>query len=163
MSIVSHLHHFFHAETCHPEITAAERSARNVPAVRASTSAPAYHAQPGLKRYRCKERGCKRTFNDLTGTLLDGSKRSVMHWILATFLLCLSSSRRIARELRRSCRTGYRWCWWLRNAALSMRSGGSWPDGRSRRPLSHRRTQGTGQDGREKALGRCSRGASQEA
>src|SRR5262249_33882146 len=49
----------------------------------------AYHYQPGLQRYRCKEKGCKRTFNDLTGTLLDGSKRSVMHWILATFLLCL--------------------------------------------------------------------------
>ena len=36
-----------------------------------------YHYQPGLKRYRCKEKACKRTFNDLTGTLLDGSKRSV--------------------------------------------------------------------------------------
>ena len=57
-----------------------------------------YHYQPELKRYRCKENACKRTFNDLTGTLLDGSKRSVMHWILATFLLCLAcSSRRIAR------------------------------------------------------------------
>ena len=43
-----------------------------------------------------------------------------MHWILATFLLCLScSSRRIARELGVHIRTGYRWCWWLRNAALS--------------------------------------------
>src|SRR5262245_45666607 len=79
-----------------------------------------YHAQPGLKRYRCKEQGCKRTFNDLTGTLLDGSKRSLMHWILATFLLCLScASRRIAKELGVHVRTGYRWCWWLRNAALS--------------------------------------------
>jgi hypothetical protein len=80
----------------------------------------AYHYQPGLKRYRCKEKHCKRTFNDLTGTLLDGSKRSVMHWMLATFLLCLScSSRRIARELGVHMRTGYRWCWWLCNAALS--------------------------------------------
>src|SRR3989475_4937592 len=43
-----------------------------------------------------------------------------MHWMLATFLLCLScSSRRIARELGVHMRTGYRWCWWLRNAALS--------------------------------------------
>jgi len=43
-----------------------------------------------------------------------------MHWILATFLLCLScSSRRIARELGVHIQTGYRWCWWLRNAALS--------------------------------------------
>jgi hypothetical protein len=69
---------------------------------------------------RCKEKGSKRTFNDLTGTLLDGSKRSVRHWILATFLLCLvCSSRRIARELGVHIRTGYRWCWWRRNAALS--------------------------------------------
>jgi hypothetical protein len=29
------------------------------------------------------------------------------------------SSRRIARELGVHIRTGYRWCWWLRNAALS--------------------------------------------
>src|SRR4030095_4022161 len=80
----------------------------------------AYHSQPGLQRYRCIEKEGQRTFNDLTGTLLDGSKRSVMHWMLATFLVCLScSSRRIAREVGVHVRTGYRWCWWLRNAALS--------------------------------------------
>jgi transposase-like protein len=80
----------------------------------------AYHYQPGLQRSRWKERACKRTCNDLTGTLLDGSTRSVMPWILATFLLCLScASRRIARELSVHGRTSYRWCWWLRNAALS--------------------------------------------
>jgi transposase-like protein len=40
--------------------------------------------------------------------------------MVATFLLCLScSSRRIARELGVHIRTSYRWCWWLRNAALS--------------------------------------------
>jgi transposase-like protein len=39
---------------------------------------------------------------------------------VATFLLCLScSSRRIARELGVHVSTSYRWCWWLRNAALS--------------------------------------------
>ena len=38
--------------------------------------------------------------------------------------LCLScSSRRIARELGGHVRTGYRWCWWLRNAALSYEIG----------------------------------------
>ena len=80
----------------------------------------AYHYQPGLQRYRWKEQGCKRTFNDLTGTLLDGSKHSLAYWILATFLLCLScSSRRIARELGVHGRTSYRWCWWLRNTAVS--------------------------------------------
>ena len=60
------------------------------------------------------------TFNDLTHTLLHQSRRSLPHWILAAFLLCLScSSRRIARELGVQSRTSYRWCWWLRNTALS--------------------------------------------
>jgi len=71
-----------------------------------------------LKRYWC--RGCRRTFNDLTHTLFAQSQRSLSHWILATFLLCLScSSRRIAREVGVHIRTSFRWCWWLRNAALS--------------------------------------------
>src|SRR5262249_38974977 len=48
------------------------------------------------------------------------SQRSLPHWILAAFLLCLSCScRRIARELGVHIRTSYRWCWWLRHAALS--------------------------------------------
>jgi hypothetical protein len=35
-------------------------------------------------------------------------------------LLCLScSSRRIARELGVHSQTSYRWCWWLRNTAVS--------------------------------------------
>ena len=52
-----------------------------------------------------------------------GASGQVLHWILATFLLCLScSSRRIARELGLHSRTSYRWCWWLRNAALSYES-----------------------------------------
>jgi len=52
--------------------------------------------------------------------LLAQSKRSLGHWILATFLWCLScSSRRIARALGVHIRTSYRWCWWLRHAAVS--------------------------------------------
>jgi hypothetical protein len=40
---------------------------------------------------------------------LDGSKRSVRHWILATFLWCLAcASRRIAKELGGHVRTGSR-------------------------------------------------------
>ena len=124
MSIVSHLHHLFNAETCQSSIHTLRWKDRPLqcPRCQSHNVGPwgAYHAQPGLKRYRCKEKDCKRTFNDLTGTLLDGSKRSLRHWILATFLLCLScSSRRIAREVGVHIRTGYRWCWWLRNAALS--------------------------------------------
>ena len=38
--------------------------------------------QPGCKRYWCH--GCRRTFNDLTNTLLHQSKRALPHWILAS-------------------------------------------------------------------------------
>jgi len=124
MAIVSHLHHLFNPETCQSSIHTLRWKDRPLqcPRCQSHNVCPwgTSHAQPGLKRYRCKEKSCKRTFNDLTGTLLDGSKRSVMHWILATFLLCLScSSRRIARELGVHGRTSYRWCWWLRNTALA--------------------------------------------
>src|SRR5215831_10885397 len=41
--------------------------------------------------------------------------------------LCLScSSRRIAREWGGHVRTGYRWGWWLRHAALSSEIGRQW-------------------------------------
>jgi transposase-like protein len=124
MSIISHLHQLFNVETCQSYIHTVQWKDRPLqcPRCQSCNVGPGgtYHYQPGLKRYRCKEKDCKRTFNDLTGTLLDGSKRSVMYWILATFLLCLAcSSRRIARELGVHVRTGYRWCWWLRNVALS--------------------------------------------
>jgi transposase-like protein len=124
MSIVSHLHQLFNAETCQSSIHTLRWKDRPLqcPRCQSHNVGPwgTYHYQPGLKRYRCKEKDGKRTFNDRTGTLLDGSKRSLMHWILATFLLCLAcSSRRIAREVGVHIRTSYRWCWWLRNAALS--------------------------------------------
>ena len=124
MSMVSHLHDLFNPETGRSYLHTLRWQDRRLqcPRCQSLNVGPwgTYHAQPGLKRYRCKEKGCKRTFNDLTGTLLDGSKRSLPPWILATLLLCLScSSRRIARELGVHVRTGYRWCWWLRNAALS--------------------------------------------
>jgi len=79
MSIVSHLHQLFNAEPVNPiSYGAVERSVTPVPPVSKlqRRSMGTYHYQPGLKRYRCKEKDCKRTFNDLTGTLLDGSKRS---------------------------------------------------------------------------------------
>jgi len=124
MPVLSYVHQLFNADQCHAYIHTLRWKDRPLqcPRCQSHNVGPwcAYHYQPRLQRYRCKEKTCKRTFNDLTGTLLDGSKRSVMHWMLATFLLCLScSSRRIARELGAQTRTGYRWCWWLRNAALS--------------------------------------------
>jgi transposase-like protein len=122
MPVFSYLHQLFSADTCHAYIHLLrwkERSLR-CPRCQSHDVGPwgTYHYRPGCKRDWCK--GCQRTFNDLTDTLLAQSKRSPVYWILATFLLCLScSSRRIARELGVHSRTSYRWCWWLRNAALS--------------------------------------------
>jgi transposase-like protein len=122
MLVLSHLHQLFNVNTCHAYIHTLRWKDRPLQCPRCQCHAIGpwgnYHYRPGVKRYWCH--GCRRTFNDLTQTLLAQSKRSLAHWILATFLLCLScSSRRIARELGIHVRTGYRWCWWLRNAALS--------------------------------------------
>src|ERR671931_2286209 len=164
MPVLSYVHQLFNADQCHAYIHRLRWKDRPLqcPRCQSLNVGPwgTYHDQPGLQRYRCKEQGCKRTFNDLTNTLLHQSKRSLAYWILATFLLCLScSSRRIARELGVHGRTSYRWCWWLRNAALSYEM--------------HRRLEGTveaddlyhtaghkGQatQGGQKALGRRARG-----
>ena len=122
MLTLSHLHQLFSVETCQTYIHALRWKDRPLQCPRCHSQDVdpwgQYHYRPGCKRYWCH--GCKRTFNDLTDTLLHRSKRSVPHWILATFLLCLScSSRRIARELGLHSRTSSRWCWWLRHAALS--------------------------------------------
>src|SRR6266853_6900657 len=92
--------------------------------------------------------------------LLDGSKRSLMHWILATFLLCLScASRRIAKELGVHIRTGYRWCWWLRNAALSYEIGRQLAGTVEADDLSHTAGhKGHAKTGGTKSLGRKPRG-----
>ena len=115
MSMVSPLHHLFNAAQCQAYIHTWRWKDRPLqcPRCQSLNVGPwgTYHAQPGLQRYRCKAKGGKRTCNDLTGPLWDGSQRSVMHWILATFLLCLScASRRMAQELGGHVRTGYRWC-----------------------------------------------------
>ena len=122
MPMLSHLHQRFNADTCQAYLHMLRWKDRPLqcPRCHSHDLGPwgPYHYRPGLKRYRCH--GCRRTFNDLTHTLLAHSKRSLAHWILATFLVCLScSSRRIAREVGVHIRTSYRWCWWLRNAALS--------------------------------------------
>ena len=67
MAMVSHLHHFFHAETCPSYLHTLRWNDRllQCPRCQRLNVGPwgAYHAQPGLKRSRCKEQGCKRTFN----------------------------------------------------------------------------------------------------
>jgi transposase-like protein len=122
MPTLSHVHQLFSVETCHAYIHALRWNDRPLqcPHCHSPEVGPwgAYHYRPGFTRDRCK--ACGRTFNDLTKTLFAQSQRSLPHWIVATVLLCLScSSRRIARELGVQIRTSDRWCWWLRNAALS--------------------------------------------
>ncbi len=122
MPVLSYLHDLYPTEACGIYMHALRWKDRPLqcPHCHSSTVGPwgAYHYRQGLKRYRCK--GCRRTFNDLTKTLLSQSKQSLAHWILATFLLCLTcSSRRIAREVGIHVSTSYRGCWWLRHAALS--------------------------------------------
>jgi transposase-like protein len=96
----------------------------------------------------------------LTETLLAQSKRSLAHWILTTFLLCLScSSRRIAREVGIHIRTSYRWCWWLRNAALSYEMHRRLAGTVEADELYHTAGQkGQAKHGGKKALGRRARG-----
>jgi transposase-like protein len=122
MPPLSHVHQLFSADTGHAYLWALRWKDRSFhcPRCQSHNIRPwdAYHYRPGFKRSWCT--GCRHTFNDLTHTLLAQSQRSLPHWILATFLLCLPcSSRRMARALGAHIRTSDRWCWWLRNAALS--------------------------------------------
>ena len=122
MSVLSYVHQLFNVDQCQAYIHTLRWKDRPLQCPRCQSRDVdpwgQYHYRPGCKRYWCH--GCQRTFNDLTNTLLHQSRRSLPHWILATFLLCLScSSRRIARELGVHSRTSYRWCWWLRNTAMS--------------------------------------------
>jgi transposase-like protein len=122
MPVLSYLYELFNVDQCHAYIHTLRWKDRPLQCPRCQSQDidpwGMYHYRPGCKRYWCN--GCQRTFNDLTTTLLHQSKRSLAYWILATFLLCLScSSRRIARELGVHISTTYRWCWWLRNTAVS--------------------------------------------
>jgi len=122
MPVLSYLHQLFNTDQCHAYIHTLRWKERPLQCPRCQSQDVdpwgKYRYRPGCKRYWCN--GCKRTFNDLTNTMMHQSKRSLPHWVLATFLLCLAcSSRRIAREVGVHIRTSYRWCWWLRNAALS--------------------------------------------
>jgi transposase-like protein len=115
MPVLSHLHQLFNAEQCQAYIHTLRWKDRPLQCPRCQSHHigcwGTYQYRPGCKRYWCHD--CKRTFNDLTATLLHQSQRSLSHWILATFLLCLAcSSRRIAREVGVHIRTS--WCWWLR-------------------------------------------------
>jgi len=162
MPVLSHLHQLFHADTCDAYIHTLRWKDRPLhwPRCQSPNTGPwgTYHYRPGLKRYRCK--ACRRTFNDLTQTLLAQSKRSLAHWLLATFLLCLScSSRRIAREVGVHIRTSYHWCWWLRNTAVAYETDRQLEGTVEADELYHTAgNKGQAQHGGHKLLGRRPRG-----
>jgi len=140
MSMVSPLHPLFHAESCQADIQTLRWKDRPRPCPRCQrlNVGPwgTDHHQPGLKRDRCQETGCQRTFNDLTGTLLEGRKRSLAPWLLAPLLLCLScSAGRMAKALGVRVRTGYRWGGGWRQGPCPLRSVVRWT-GRSKPMLS---------------------------
>ena len=162
MSVFAHVHHLFNAEQCQTYIHTLRWKDRPLQCPRCQSHHigrwGTYHHRPGCKRYGCH--GCKRTFTDLTGTLLHQSQRPLAYWILTTFLLCLAcSSRRIAREVGIHIRTSYRWCWWLRNAALSYEMGRQLAGTVEADDLYHTAgNKGQAKQGGKKALGRRARG-----
>jgi transposase-like protein len=102
MPMLSHLHQLFNADTCQAYLHMLRWKGRPLQCPRCHSYELGPwgndYYRPGLKRYWCH--GCRRTFNDLTHTLLAQSKRSLVHRILATFPFCLAcSSHRIAREV----------------------------------------------------------------
>ena len=162
MPVLSYVYQLFSAEPCQAYIHTLRWKDRSLecPRCQSHDVGPwgAYHYRPGLHRYLCK--GCRRTFNDLTHTLLAQTKRSLAHWIVATLLLCLScSSRRIARELGVHIQTSYRWCWWLRNTALSYEMERQLAGTVEADELYHTAgRKGQAKQGGEKPLGRRARG-----
>jgi hypothetical protein len=69
------------------------------------------------------------------------------------------SSRRIVRDLGVHIRTGYRWCWWLRNAAVSYEMGHQLEGTVEADDLYHTAgQQGQAKQDGKKALGRQPRG-----
>ena len=162
MPVPSYLHHLFNAERCQAYIHTLRWKERPLQCPRCQS----HHIgrwgtdqyRPGCKRYGCQS--CKRTVNDLTETLLHQSQRPLTYWRLATFLLCLAcSSRRIAREVGVHIRTSYRWCWWLRNAALSYEMQRQLEGTVEADALSHTAGQkGQAKQGGKRALGRRARG-----
>jgi transposase-like protein len=162
MPTLSYIHQLFSHEQCQAYLPTLRWKDRPLQCPRCQSQASDpwgnYPYRPGCQRDWCN--GCKRTVNDLTHTLLHQRQRSLPHWILATFLLCLScSSRRIARELGSRVHTGYRWCWWRRNTALSNERHRQLAGTVEADDLYHTAGQkGQAKHGGTKALGRRARG-----
>jgi len=81
MAMIAHLHHLFNPETCQSYIHTLRWKDRPLQCPRCQSHHVGpwgvYHYQPGLQRYRCKAKACKRTFNDLRACLRIPSSTSV--------------------------------------------------------------------------------------
>ena len=79
MPVLSYVHQLFNAEQCQAYIHTLRWKDRPLqcPRCQSHDVGPwgTYHYRPGCKRYWCH--GCRRTFNDLTHTLLAQSQRSL--------------------------------------------------------------------------------------
>ena len=162
MPVLSYIHHLFNTEHCQTYIHTLRWKERPIQCPRCQSQDVdpwgTYHYRPGCKRSWCN--GCQWTFNDLTHTLRHQSRRSCAYWMLATVLWCLScSSRRMAREVGVQSRTSSRWCWWLRNSAVSYETERQLAGTVEADDLSHTAGQkGHAPGGGTKALGRRARG-----
>src|SRR5215510_11321595 len=103
MPVLSHVHQLFNVEQCQAYIHILRWKDRPLQCPRCQSHHigrwGTYQYRPGCKRDWCHS--CKRTFNDLTETLLHQSKRPPSYWILATFLLCLACSSHRDRKSTR--------------------------------------------------------------
>ena len=83
MSVLSYVHQLFNVDQCQAYIHTLRWQDRPLQCPRCQSQDVdpwgQYHYRPGCKRYWCH--GCKRTFNDLTETLLHRSKRPLSYWI----------------------------------------------------------------------------------
>jgi hypothetical protein len=119
---LSYVHQLCHAAQCPASIPTLRGQDRPLQGPRWQSHhigpGGASHYQPGRHRSRWQAQAGQRPVHARTGTRVADSQRSLLYWILATFLLGLAcASRRLAREWGGPGRPGYRWWWWLRHAA----------------------------------------------
>src|SRR5678815_3143404 len=121
MPVLSHLHQLFNAEQCQAYIHILRWKDRPLQCPRCLSL---HIGRWGTYQYALEANVTGVTAASAPSTILPVpcSTRASGHWRtgFSRRLLCLAcSSRRIAREVGVHIRTSYRWCWWLRNAALS--------------------------------------------
>jgi transposase-like protein len=88
MPVCSYVHHLFSTEQCQAYLHTLRWKDRPLQCPRCQSYHIGrwgiYQHRPGCQRSWCHSG--KRTFNDLTATLLHQSQRPLAYWILATFL-----------------------------------------------------------------------------